>query len=274
MTKAFIAYELSARRLAVRLWDELRWHGLDVGIDLQDAPPHLERSAVLEDIVFGCEVLIVLVGEQSSPECRRLHTLALEQEALVIALILPRGDLPPELQSTNALVFRHYEHTVEQLLELIPAHLLDKSPDEDQVLANLRHKDADVRRTTLFLVGKDRLHTAMTPAIRLMLTDPLPAVRAAAAYAVDRLGNVEAASALVAAMFDTSFEVRSNAGWGLVHLGRRRDSPASRAITQQVISVLRDSNSQNAREMAYLVLLRLGGEDANAAIKQYWDGQH
>ncbi|MEL6272441.1 MAG: HEAT repeat domain-containing protein, partial [Chloroflexota bacterium] len=105
----------------------------------------------------------------------------------------------------------------------------------------------------------------------LMLSDPEPDVRAAAAWALQQLGNVDTAPALIAALQDVSYDVRSNAGWALVDIGRRRDSPASNAITTEVIAVLRDGESYDTREMAYQVLLRLGGRDASEAIKKYWD---
>lgn len=267
--KAFIIYAPEDRRLAVRLWDELRWHGLMIGIDLQDAPPHLERSAVLEDIISQCELLVVLAGPHIPDEMRRLHALAIEQELNVIVLALAGNTLPAALRAKQRIAFGDYDSGFQELLTTIPAQMLEKTPDEDKVLANLHHTDVDVRRTNFFLVGKDRIHGALTTAMSRMLSDPAPDVRAAAAWALDQLGNVEATSALLIALTDPAYDVRSNAGWALVNIGRRRDSPASRAVTHEVIAILRDSDNTDAREMAYQVLLRLGGKDAFDAINRY-----
>ncbi len=272
MRTAFLTYAQPDQRIAVRLWDELRWHGLDVGIDLQDAPPYLQRSAVLEDIVFQCEWLLILVGPHLPDEARRLCALAIEQEAAVVALVRHGSTMPDALRVTHTVDFTDYDIGLTHLLSLIPDGLFAKAIDPDRVQGNLHHDDAEVRRTTLFLVGKNRLLSATPVAMSLMLCDTTPEVRATAAWALDQLNNVEAASALVAALEDPAYDVRSNAGWGLVNLGRRRDSPASRAVTEQVIAVLRDSTNWNAREMAYQVLLRLGGKDAQDAIDRYWDG--
>ena len=271
MRQAFITYALPDRQLAVRLWDELRWRGLDIGIDLQDAPPHLERSAVLEDVVFQCELLLVLVSEHPSDESRRLHLLAIEQELRVIAVELAGGVLPPTLQAAHTVSMGSYESGLQQILDLIPPGLLEQPPDKDRILANLHHKNPNVRRTTFYLVAKDRLHIATQTAMSHMLSDKEVEVRAAAAYALDKINNVEATPALIAAMDDPSFDVRSNAGWALVNIGRRRDSPASRAVTGAVIQVLRYGKSMSTREMAYLVLTRLGGREAFEAIEKYWE---
>jgi HEAT repeat protein len=272
MRTAFLTYAPADQRTAVRLWDELRWHGLDVGIDLQDAPLHLERSAVLEDIVFQCRWLLVLVGPHIPDETRRLCALAIEQEADVVALLRPSAALPDALRVTHRMDFTDYDIGLTHLLSLMPDGLFNRAIDPDRVLGNLHHDDAQVRRMTLFMVGGNRLLSATSAAMALMLYDHDPEVRATAAWALDQLNNVEAASALVAALQDPAYNVRSNAGWGLVNMGRRRDSPASRAITQQVIAVLRDGKTWETREMAHQVLVRLGGEDAQDAIDRYWDG--
>jgi vesicle coat complex subunit len=271
MHKAFIAYDLQDRTLAVRLWDDLRWHGLDVGIDLQDAPLHMERSAVLEDVVFRCELVLIVIGKQHSDEVRRLHTLAIEQDAQVIVIQRPNTHITAVLHSKQTVMLGDYDIALSHILRMVPTHMLDIAVNTERIMQNLRHDNHDVRRTTLYLIGKDRIHNAMRPAISLMLSDKQPDVRAAAAWAIHQLGNVDAAPALIAALNDHVYDVRSNAGWGLVDIGRRRDSLASRAVTQSVIDVLRDSDNYDTREMAYQVLVRLGGREATEAIEKYWD---
>jgi hypothetical protein len=273
MKHIFIAYAEPDRLLAVRLWDELRWHGLDVGIDLQDVPTHFDRRAVLEDMVFGCKTLLLLLSKHTNhdDEIRRLHLLAIEQECDVIALLLPGANLPRMLSCAKTLMFGNYERGIKHLLQLIPAVALNKQPDPRRVLQNLRHDDPDVRRTTLFLVAKDKITAAVPRTVTLMLTDVEEDVRAAAAWVLDQMNNVDNAPPLLMALYDDCFSVRSNAGWALVNMGRRKDAPAARALIPAVIDILRDdANPYVTREMAYRVLLRIGGKQAHDAIDRYW----
>lgn len=273
MTHAFIVYSKPDRLLAVRLWDELRWRGLEIGIDLQDVPPHFDRRAVLEDIVFGCKLLLLVVSPHAEhdEELRRLHLLAIEQDCDVIALLLPGGSLPRSLQCARTLAFGNYERGVKHLLRLIPPDNLKRAPDPNRVLDNLRHDDPDVRRVNLFLAATERMTVTIPRAVTLLLTDDDPTVRAAAAYALDQINNVDTAAALILALYDDHFDVRSNAGWGLVKMGRRKDAPASRAIVPALIDVLADeTNPHDTREMAYMALLRIGGKSAYDAIDRYW----
>jgi HEAT repeat protein len=273
MAYAFIAYSRKDRLLALRLWDELRWRGLDVGIDLQDVPAHFDRRAVLEDMVTECEVLLLLVSPYADgdDELRRMHLLAIEQERDVIALLLPGGELPPILKCAKTLMLGNYERGLKHLMRLIPPEQLQTAADPRRVLENLRHQSPDVRRTTLYVVAKEKLTRAVPRTITLMLTDIDEEVRAAAAWALDQMNNVDAAPSLILALYDDCFSVRSNAGWGLVSMGRRKDAPASRAIIPAVIDILRDeSNPHGTREMAYMVLLRIGGKQAYDAIDRYW----
>lgn len=271
--KAFIVYTPADRVLAVKIWDELNAQGVDVGIDLADVPQHLERRAVLEDMISVSDLLILVVSDDAlaDSELRRMHLLALEQDCDLIAVQTTDATLPPMLATGQRVKMRDVAQGLPHLMRLIPADFIERRPDTDKIIANLHHPNANVRRTTLFLVGSKRMVAGFRHAMALVLTDEDSAVRAAAAWALDQLANVEAAPALLYALYDTAFEVRSNAGWGLVNLGRRRDAPASRAIIPAVIAILRESKNVNAREMAYLILIRLGGRQANDAIDRYWN---
>ena len=83
----------------------------------------------------------------------------------------------------------------------------------------------------------------------LMLQDESAEVRTLAAYALDRLGADAATPALLRALSDPCFSVRSAAGWALVEVCA--DAP------ENVQSVLEASCDPYAREMAKLVLERL-----------------
>lgn len=276
MRRAFLIYSPSCRLLAVRLWDELRWHGLDIGIDLQDVPTHFERTALLEDLVARSELLILLIAPQSEPdrELRRLHLLAIEQEAQVIALLIPPSTLPNTLQPTNMILMGDYPRALAHLKKMLPPALIQPPYNPHNVLQNLYNENPDVRRANLYLAGKERLTSIMPRAISLMLTDSDAEVRAAAAWALTQLENIESAPALLHALQDEITAVRENASWALVRMARYKDSPATRGLINAVITVLRDKAQPHpTREAAYHVLLRVGGQEANEAIRLYWDDE-
>lgn len=83
----------------------------------------------------------------------------------------------------------------------------------------------------------------------LMIFDQNPTVRARAAWAIDNLRAEAAVPSLLSALEDPDWDVRSNAGWALVHIG----SPAKDAVADLAVS----SNSEAAKEMAGLVLQRI-----------------
>jgi len=86
--------------------------------------------------------------------------------------------------------------------------------------------------------------------IELMLSDPIDDVREKAAWALDNLNDSRAFPALVKAIHDRSFGVRSAAGWALVHLGEE-------LVRSEMEKIHRESDNDDAREMALLVLENL-----------------
>lgn len=132
----------------------------------------------------------------------------------------------------------------------------------------LNSPDASQRSVALVLVGKSRVHSLVDQVTIILENDVDDEVRAMAAWTLDILGNPDTIPSLINALYDSSFSVRSNAGWALVHLGRRI---FPNLVVPEVIDVLKDKSSFDARQMAYLILTRLGGPVATEAIKTYWD---
>lgn len=132
----------------------------------------------------------------------------------------------------------------------------------------LRSSDASQRTVALVLVGKSRVHSLVDQITDMLENDEDDEVRAMAAWTLDILGNPDTIPALVSALYDSSFSVRSNAGWAIVHLGRRI---LPNLVVPDVIDVLKDKTNHDARQMAYLILTRIGGQVATDAIKTYWD---
>jgi hypothetical protein len=113
----------------------------------------------------------------------------------------------------------------------------------------LQSQRADERQRGLMkvMLEKDRRH--LERVLEILRNDSVAEVRAYAAQALDHLRDVRAKEGLLAAIADPSWDVRSHAGWGLVHLGE--------SMREDVLRITRTSKSLDAVEMARLVLERL-----------------
>lgn len=137
----------------------------------------------------------------------------------------------------------------------------------DDIVTMAQSTDPALRALAMLYAGRGRYHAALALCLDHLKDDDRN-VRAASAWALDRIGSPEAILELVAALYDVSFDVRSNAGWALVHMARRF---TARLVVPHVIDVLIDaSSSEDTREMAYLVLNHIGGKAARDAINRYW----
>lgn len=141
----------------------------------------------------------------------------------------------------------------------------DKIPT---ILRQLSSSDPSQRTVALVLIGKSRIHSLIPEVEQLLVDDGSDDVRAMAAWTLDLLGDPETVPSLIKAMYDKSFGVRSNAGWALVHMGRRI---FPNLVVPDVIEVLKDKENFDARQMAYLILTRIGGNAAYQAIQTYWN---
>lgn len=137
----------------------------------------------------------------------------------------------------------------------------------DEVKTRLESTKSGDRRVAMVMIGKARMHD-LKPAVMLALqTDEDAEVRAMAAWSLDLIGDVQSIPVLIEALYDPVFSVRSNAGWALVHLGRRY---LPQLILPDVVDVLKDKQNPHAREMAYLVLANIHHQDSRDAIEKYW----
>ncbi|HEX2620115.1 MAG TPA: HEAT repeat domain-containing protein [Phototrophicaceae bacterium] len=136
----------------------------------------------------------------------------------------------------------------------------------DEIMPYLKSPNPRERAIGLMLVGRERVSAALGQTVRLMI-DADSEVRATAAWALDQLSSPVTVPALVEALYDPVFTVRSNAGWALVHIARRT---LPQVVVADVVEVLRDRASDDARQMAYLVLHHIGDETSREAIRLYW----
>jgi hypothetical protein len=139
------------------------------------------------------------------------------------------------------------EMSLSEITALIRSRLT--AAEEDVVADQLTSDDEETRAQALNRVAVHRLSEHLDRAMELVLDDSSSTVRAKAAWALDRLNDVRALPVLIEAIHDPVWEVRSNAGWALVHLGE--------TVRPEVERILRESDNPDAQIMADLVLRRL-----------------
>ncbi|MGJ3238194.1 MAG: HEAT repeat domain-containing protein [Anaerolineae bacterium] len=126
----------------------------------------------------------------------------------------------------------------------------------------------DDRRVAAIMIGKSRQYEYVPELMHLLEADTSADVRSMAAFALDLLGSAEAIPALITALYDSSFDVRNNAGWALVNIATRI---MPQLVLPDMIDILRDESHAHARQMAYLVLSNIPHDDARSALDQYWN---
>jgi TIR domain/HEAT repeats len=122
-------------------------------------------------------------------------------------------------------------------------------PNLEDITDRLKSSNKSDRISALTEIAVFQLFDLLEPSIDIMLNDPFPEVRERAAWTIDNLKDERALTALIQAIHDDAFGVRSAAGWGLVHLGEKV-APYMKEISQT-------SDNPRAREMADLVLMNL-----------------
>jgi HEAT repeat protein len=148
-----------------------------------------------------------------------------------------------------------------EALSVTPARL------EPHVPAGLRDPNAGVRSTTAMMVGKAQITRAVS-AVRPLLTDASPYVRASAIYALRRCGQDVDPSELAALVLqDPSPRVRAHAAYllgelgdpsalGLLHDAARQSMPRAPAVEVRILQI------QLAEAM-----VKLGEEDQLGTIR-------
>jgi HEAT repeat protein len=138
--------------------------------------------------------------------------------------------------------------SVEQLVRLLEGKLGPVRSSED--IGMLLHgANAEERLRGLSAAVLQREPHHLERMLELLRTDTDARVRARAAMALDELRDPRAKQGLLAAMEDPDWEVRSLAGWGLVHLGE--------TVREDVLQLASTSKNPQAVEMARLVLEKL-----------------
>jgi HEAT repeat protein len=183
---------------------------------------------------------------------RQTLSICLQQRAMHGAANVP----PATVHTINDC--RANIRRIKKVLRQSSVEVEDLPNDEDAedisaLLESIEEKlasaSADDRIGALMAVARFRLQQHLQAVIDLLLHDKLDTIRERAAWTLDYLNNPDALPALIQALHDPSWSVRSNAGWALVHLGH--------IAVPAVQRVLSESPNQGAREMAVLVLERI-----------------
>lgn len=190
-----------------------------------------------------------------------LHLLNTHRQTLSISLnqraMFGVAHVPPSIVHTINDC-RNNIQRIKQVLRKNDVDVADLPNDEDIqsiniILNSLESKFQspilEERLDALSDIARFRLQQYLDTVLHALLHDPDELVRERAAWTTDYLNNPKAIPSLITALNDTSWSVRSNVGWALVHLGRSA-IPAVR----QVVS---ESSNKDAREMARLILERI-----------------
>ncbi len=138
--------------------------------------------------------------------------------------------------------------SVEQLVRLLERKLGPVKARED--IGQLLHSTSAVKRLRgLREAMREGQPHHLERMLELLRADTDTRVRAHAAMALDELRDVRAKQGLLAALEDADWDVRSHAGWGLVHLGE--------SVREDVLQLTRTSKNPGAVAMARLVLAKL-----------------
>lgn len=139
---------------------------------------------------------------------------------------------------------------------------------DQEITSRLYSHDPDDRRVAAVMIGKARHHDYVDDLVHLLRSDLSADVRSMAAFGLDLLGSVDAIPDLIEALYDSSFDVRSNSGWALVHMAKRI---LPQLIIPDVVDVLCNDLHPHAQQMAALILYNIPDDDARIALDTYWD---
>jgi hypothetical protein len=209
------------------------------------------------DMIYrqAAEYCVIFVSENYIKKAWTKHELKSAQarafqqnEAYILPIKLDDTELPGLPETICYLDLR--TASIEQVAELLVEKLnIASRPNIPAIIANAKSADQNIRIDALSKIAIYQLHEQIEMSINLMLNDPIPAVRERAAWAIDNLRDARALEALIAAIHDDIFGVRSAAGWGLVHLGE--------IVIPYMKEISSSSNNPGARAMANLVLENL-----------------
>lgn len=233
------------RRNGVRVFYDA-WEQSDLwGKDLYQHLDAVYRSAARYCLVFVSEHYVKKAWTKH--ELKSAQARAFEENAEYILPIRLDDTELPGLPPTVAYLDARTTPLTE-ICQIFVSKLGLKG--EIDIATLLSSEDGEDRKKALTEIAIYGYPEHFERVIELMLSDPVNGVRRDAAWALDNLNDARALPALVKAIHDRSFGVRSAAGWALVHLGEE-------LVRADMERIHRESGNAGAREMALLVLQNL-----------------
>ena len=155
----------------------------------------------------------------------------------------------PGIPGTIAYIdIRHVK--IDEVARLLLEKLnVSNRPNIKDITDRIKSNNKSDRISALIEVAIYQLSELLELSVDIMLNDPSSEVRERAAWAIDNLKDQRALPALIKAIHDDTFGVRSAAGWGLVHLGEQ--------VIPYMKEIRQTSDNSGARQMADLVLVNL-----------------
>jgi hypothetical protein len=181
-------------------------------------------------------------------ELQQAQARALTENAeYILPVRLDQTALPGLNFTIGYLDGRAYDATT--IVDMLLKKLMEPVRLMVDIRAGLADQSPEARARALLHVAHTKDSSFLDDVMWLVLTDPEAVVRERAAWVLDNLRDMRAKEVLLQALRDNTWGVRSNAGWGLVHLGQ--------GVADDVQRVAATSDNPDAREMARLVLKRL-----------------
>ncbi len=151
----------------------------------------------------------------------------------------------------TTIAYIDLRHTsIQEIVSLLSEKLgVAQRPNVEEISKLITKGNTDDRLSAISKIAIFNIKDLLDTTIDAMLHDLSPLVRERAAWALDNLNDERALSALITAIHDENFGVRSAAGWGLVHLGDR--------VIPYMQEIIEKDENADAKQMARLVLENL-----------------
>ena len=217
------------------------------GKDLYQYLDLIYRQAAQYCIIFVSKHYVAKAWTKH--ELRSAQARAFQQNSeYILPIKLDETELPGTPGTIAYIDVRHRK--IDEIANLLLEKLnRSNEPSREDITEKIKSRDKSDRMSALTEIAIFQLSDLLELSIEVMLNDPLPEVRERAAWTIDNLNDERALAALIQAIHDDHFGVRSAAGWGLVHLGEK--------VVPYMKEILQTSDNPRACEMADLVLKNL-----------------
>lgn len=209
------------------------------------------------DLVYqqAARFCVIFVSEKyvkkawTKHELRSAQARAFQQNSEYILPIKLDDTELPGLPNTIAYIdFRHT--SIKNIVEVLSQKIgVAEKPNVQEILDKAKSSHKEDRLQALLEIRVFQIDDLLDLVIDLMLHDEFAEVRESAAVTIDNLKDERALAALIQAMCDSTFGVRSSVGWGLVHLGNK--------VIPYMQEIIEKSDNEGAKEMAHFVLINL-----------------